>query len=52
MTGQQIYEWLKRHSGKLMCSWYETGVGTCMAPCRSAGEPSDSTQWVVIGGLA
>lgn len=49
MTGQQIYEWLKRHQGRLLCGWYETGVGQCLAPCRAIGERLDVSQWVVIG---
>lgn len=48
MTSQQIYEWLKRHEGKLCYSWYERGIGYVTAPEGCV----DESQWVVIGGRA
>jgi len=46
MTGQQIYEWLKRWGIGPHSCWHERGAGHVVAPC------DDESQWVVIGGRA
>lgn len=47
MSGSQIYDWLKRHRGRLIAAWYQPGLGRVIAPCMRVGERCDESQWIM-----